>query len=455
VDAEEPNQWRPAARLPLLVLLLAATCAAYLNALGAAFQFDDFNVIVDNPRVHTWQAWLDDLGQGIRPLLKLSYTLNWVSGWGVAWFHLANLAIHLCNVLLVFALTRRFVRLQPRLPQQQAAIPLFVALLFALHPIHTEAVTYVSGRSIALMTLFYLAGLLAYASGREGGSKVLVFFLVPLCFVAALGVKETAVTFPLALLAWSVASGEPFKAAHKRQWPAWAVLLLAALFFLWDGSYLSQMERSAALNSLQGNLAMQSEAFAYLMKQWAFPLWLNIDPDLKAAQGVAGHVPQLLLLAAAFVLMLLTTRRRPWIGFGLAWALIQLVPLYLFLPRLDVANERQMYLVSWPLALAVTAELAVWLKPRMFALAGAALAILLASLTIARNQVYQSEISLWEDTVAKSPGKARAHNNLGYAYMQAGRKNEAEREFRAALGIDPEYYKARNNLEKLGSTGRR
>ncbi|MBI4937893.1 MAG: hypothetical protein HY846_06700 [Nitrosomonadales bacterium] len=447
MDAEEPNRRRSAAGLPLLVLLLAATCATYLNALWAGFQFDDFKVIVDNPVVHTWQAWLDDMGQGIRPLLKLSYTLNWVSGWGVAGFHLTNIAVHLCNVLLVFALTRRFVRLHPRLPQQQAAIPLFVALLFALHPIHTEAVTYVSGRSIALMTLFYLAGLLAYVSGREGGSKALGFLLTPLCFVAALGVKETAVTFPLALLVWSMACGEPLRAALRRQWPAWAVLLLAAAYFLGSGSYVQHMERSAALNSLQGNLATQSEAFAYLLKQWAFPLWLNMDPDLKVAHGLAGHIPQLFLLAAVFVMMLLAMRRRPWIGFGMAWVLIQLVPLYLFLPRLDVANERQMYLVSWPLALAVTAELAIWLKPKVFTFAVAALALAFAGLTAMRNQAYQDEVALWEDTVVKSPGKARVHNNLGYAYMQAGRRNEAEREFRVALGIDPEYYKARNNLD--------
>lgn len=441
-----PERHHAAGRPLFPALLAVATCAAYFNALWADFQFDDYNVIVNNPRVHTWQAWLDDLGQGIRPILKLSYTLNWISGWGVAGFHLANLAIHLCNVFLVHALTRRFVRAHPQLPQQQSGVPFFAALLFALHPIHTEAVTYICGRSIALMTLFYLAGLLVYVSGRETGGKARLFILTPLCFVAALGVKETAVTFPLALLAWSMAVGEPAKTALKHQWPTWAVLVLAGAFFLWDGSYLAQMERSAALNSLRGNLATQAEASAYLLKQWIFPLWLNIDPDLKVAQGFTGYLPQLFLLAGAVVLTVPALRRRPWVGFGLAWALLQLVPLYVFLPRLDVANERQMYLVSWPLVLALTAEMAIRLKPGTSALAMTALAIVLAGLTVTRNQTYQNEISLWEDTVAKSPNKARAHNNLGYAYMQAGRKSEAIREFGVALKLDPKYYKARNNL---------
>ena len=227
------------------------------------------------------------------------------------------------------------------------------------------------------------------------------------------------------------------------------MLVLGGIFFLWSDSYLSQMERSAGLNSLQGNMATQASAFAYLLKQWMLPLWLNIDPDLQVVHGFAGQLPQLFFLAGVFVLMLFTFRRRSWIGFGLAWALIQLVPLYVFLPRLDVANDRQMYLVSWPLALAFTAEMAIWLKPRTFALAGAALALVLGSLTVMRNQVYQNEISLWEDTVTQSPNKARVHNNLGYAYKLAGRKNEAIREFRIALKLDPDYYKARNNLAGL------
>lgn len=435
-------------RLSGYVLLLVAVCAAYFNSLWTDFQFDDYKTIVDNPRVHSWQSWRDGLGLGIRPLLKLGYTLNWTSGMGVAGFHFTNMAIHLGNVFLVLMLTRHFVRSHPRLPE---GVPFFTALLFALHPIHTEAVTYICGRSIALMTLFYLAGLLAYASGRMHHNRPLLFAVTPLCFIAALGVKETAVTFPLALLAWQLASGDTFKAAFRYQWPNWAVLVLGVLFFLWSDSYFLQMERSAGLNSLRGNVATQSIAFAYLLRQWIFPLWLNIDPDLRVAHGFAGQMPQLFFLAVVLVLMPVTFRCRPWIGFALAWTFIQLVPLYVFLPRLDVANDRQMYLVSWPLALAFTAEMAIWMNQKTFALAGAALALVSGSLTVMRNHVYQNEISLWENTVIQSPDKARVHNNLGYAYKLDGRKDEARKEFEIALKMDPDYYKARNNL--LGLDG--
>lgn len=438
------------ARLAAWAILALAVLACYANALFGEFQFDDYNVIVFNQGVHSWQAWLNGLGSGIRPLLKFSYTLNWIAGLGVAGFHLVNIAIHLCNVGLVFMLTRHFLNTNPRLSEHSLAVSFLTALLFAVHPIHTEAVTYICGRSIALMTLFYLAGLLAYASGRTRQSTMLVYIVTPLCFIAALGVKETAVTFPLALLAWHLANGGAMKEALKQQWPNWVLLIAGSLFFLLNHSYLTQMERSADLNSLQGNVATQAAAFLYLMRQWIFPLWLNIDPDLKVMQDLDGRLPQLLFLAGAALLMVATFRRRPWIGFALAWALIQLLPLYVFLPRLDVANDRQMYLVSWPLAMALMTELAIWTNRKSLLLAGAVLAVVLGGMTVLRNQDYQNEIALWESTAARSPGKPRVHNNLGFAYEQAGRRVEARREYTLALSLNPAYRKARDNLERMG-----
>ena len=435
-------------RLFSALLLLLAICVAYANALWGVFQFDDYNVIVSNLRVHSWAAWWADTGHGIRPLLKLTYTLDWTLGLGETGFHLTNVFIHLCNVYLVWALSRYFVAQHEQL-QTQAALPWLVALLFAVHPIHSEAITYICGRSSALMTLFYLAGLLAYVAGREQGNRWLVHVATPLCMLLALAVKETAVTFPLALLLWELYSGGTVKSALRQQWTSWAVLLAAAIFFLLHGAYQSQMETSAGLNSLQGNLATQVLAFSYLLRLWLLPLWLNIDPDLRVAHDFSGLWLPLMLLAAAFALMLLTLRRRPWLSFALAWAMLQLLPLYLFLPRIDVANERQMYLLSWPLALALLAEMSLWLKHRMFVTTVTLLLLALASLTVMRNQDYRSEVALWQATVTLSPDKARAHNNLGYAYMLAGRAGEARAEFVTALQLDPEYYQARFNLLRL------
>jgi tetratricopeptide (TPR) repeat protein len=425
-------------------------CAAYVNALFGSFQFDDYKVIVDYPGVHSWQAWLDGVGHGIRPLLKLSYTLNWVTGLGAVGFHLVNGLIHLGSAWLVYRLAEEFLRCQHLHPSLEY-VPLLTALLFAVHPIQTESVTYICGRSSSLMALFYLAGLLAYARGRSLDRKTQLYALTPALFVLALAVKETAVTFPAVLLLWELFCGGRFKASFRRQWPTWAVLFGAALFFLLHGSYLEEMQTSAELGKLPGNVAKQLLAFAYLMRQWALPLWLNIDPDLPLVHDFSDAAGSLAFSLGAGALVLACWRRRPWISFALLWAGLHLMALYLFLPRVDVANERQMYLASWPLFLALSIEMALWLRPLTFRLAATALLLALAGLTVARNQVYANEITLWEDTAAKSPHKARVHNNLGYAYLLAERREEARREFATALQLDPQQIQSRFNLERLNA----
>ncbi|HEY6095992.1 MAG TPA: tetratricopeptide repeat protein [Gallionellaceae bacterium] len=431
----------------MLIALLAAVLV-YAGAFLGEFQFDDYNVIVDNPHVHSWAAWQADLGHGIRPLLKLSYTADWTAGLGAFSFHLTNVVIHLVNIWLVWALARRFVAEQPQLQTQQR-LPLLVALLFAVHPVHSEAITYISGRSSALMATFYLAAVLAYAEGRARQRRWLLHGAVPLAMLLALAVKETAVTLPLALLLWEVYGGGTLKSAARRQWSSWLLLLAVALFFLGHPAYQSEMATSADLNSLAGNLATQAVAFGYLMRQWVLPLWLNIDPDLQVLHGVSEAWLPVLFILLCVVLALVRRHRRPWLGFALAWALLHLLSLYLLLPRVDVANERQLYLAGWPLALGLLAELSLWLQPRALALLAGGLLIVLGGLTALRNADYRSEIALWQATVRLSPGKARVHNNLGYAYMQAGRRAAAADEFTAALQLDPQYHRARFNLQRL------
>jgi protein O-mannosyl-transferase len=437
-------------RTPLfaVALMLLAVLVAYANALWGVFQFDDYNVIVNNSRVHSWHAWWLDLRHGIRPLLKFTYTLDWNLGLGAPGFHLANVLIHLANTLLVWRLSRHFVAQHPAL-QVQPAIPLFTALLFAVHPAHTEAVTYLCGRSSALMTLFYLAGLLFYIVGKAWRKRWHLHVLTPLCMLLALGVKETAVTFPFALLLWELYNGGSLKSALRQQWTSWLLLLVSAIYFLLHTAYVHMVENSAGLNSLGGNVATQAMAFVYLLRQWLFPVWLNIDPDLRLANDFSGVMPQMVALLLVIMVMLFTFRRRPWLSFALAWTVLQLFPLYIFLPRMDVANDRQLYLVSWPLALATVAEMSIWIAPGKFKWGAGLLIAALMSLTILRNQDYRSEVALWEATVQLSPDKARVQNNLGYAYMLAGRDEQARAAYTTALHLDSSYYQARYNLLRL------
>ena len=125
------------------------------------------------------------------------------------------------------------------------------------------------------------------------------------------------------------------------------------------------------------------------------------------------------------------------------------------LPRLDVANDRQLYLASigvfYAVGIGVQQAMRRAHRPRLAgALAGLAL-LGLGIATVQRNEIYGSAVAFWEDAAMKSPRKPRVANNLGYAYQQAGRYAEAKLAYRQAIGLDPAYWKARINLDALES----
>lgn len=431
-------------------LILAAVFLAYANTLPAVFQFDDYNVIVNNPAVHSWQGWLGSLGN-MRPLLKLSYTVNWLLDAAPLGFHLFNVVVHALNALLVYALAQTAAR--GALPNENARhAALIAALLFALHPVQTEAVTYISGRSTSLMTSFYLAALLAYVHGRTRQNLHWQYLFSPLLFILAALTKEAAVTLPLILLLWDACFARErlsIKRAWLDQWPHWLILLLGLSVVAAHGGYRALPQIDLNLSTL----LTQVHGIGYLLSRWFVLGGLNIDPDLRMQTVWTPLLAmQFTLLPSLIVLGLLSLRRRPWLAFGVFWLLLHLLPGNSLVVRWDIANERQLYLAGVGPFLA----LAIALQKSRFALpatpAKSALALLcltLAAFTVLRNADYASEISLWQDTVSKSPSKARPYNNLGYAYQLNGDYAEARACYLRALELKPNFFLARMNLHQV------
>lgn len=438
------------------LLPAGAAVLVFLNSFSGAFQYDDYNVIVDNPVVHSWSALLPDLPRGIRPMLKFTYTLSWTSGLGLPGFHLVNVALHAGNAALLFLLASRILG-----PAASPFSSLFPALLFAVHPVQTEAVTYISGRSVSLTALFSLSSVLAYLRGRDRGNRFLLYAVSPILYLLAVASKEVAFILPVALvLCEAVRPGaEGWKGAIRAQAVHWALLLSLSVFLLAHPGYGTLLESCFDIRGAGSNMLSQVHGIAYLLSRLVSPHALNVDPDLPAFSGWdPGLILEVLLLSSLLAAGCLGIRRRSAAGFGILWFFLHLVPTNSFIPRLDVANERQLYLASWGLFLAAAAAVDPlrerWGKRRVTA-AAVLLAAVLGGFTAARNDVYRSEISLWEDTVRKSPRKARAWNNLGYAYQQKNRFREAEASYLRALAIDPGYRLARGNLERCRWKSRR
>lgn len=412
------------------LLLAAAAFAAYLPSFGGAFQFDDYNVIVHYPTVHAWDALFERAGGGVRALLKATYTLNWTLGGGSPFgFHMVNVALHALNAVLLFLIGKRLF-------PQHAGAALAAALLFALHPAQTEAVTYISGRSTSLMAALYLASLLLYLRGS---------WLSVVPFVLALGVKETAVTLPAALVLVELARAE--RAPWRLQLPHWIVLGAGALVVLLVPRYFELVAYGFSQRGPLENLLAQVGGISYLLARLVTLRGYNIDPGLPASvQWDALFVLQALCIFSLLTAGLLMLRRRPWLGFGILWFFLQLAPTNSIVPRLDVANDRQLYLAGWGLFLAASIEVSLILERRYALALGAGAALLFAVSSVSRQLDYRDEVTLWEASVRENPANARARNNLGYAYYLAGRKAEARREIEAAARIDPAYQKARANL---------
>jgi len=433
------------------VLLLAGTVGVfYFNSFRGAFQFDDYNVIVENVGVHSWGAFLAGLPKGIRSLLKFTYTLNWTSGLGRFGFHLVNVGLHAANAVLLFLLASRIGA--PSVSRFAALLP---ALLFAVHPVQTEAVTYISGRSVSLMALFYLGSLLVYLRGRERERRFLLYVASPILFLLAAAAKEVALTLPFALVLCEASRRERtgWKEALRAQAVHWGLLLSLVVFFLAHAGYGRLLEACFDIRGIAANLYTQVHGIAYLLSRLVLPHALNIDPDLAVFSGWSPVLlPDALVLAALLAAGILGLRKRSLAGFGILWFFLHLVPTNSFIPRLDVANERQLYLASWGLFLALSTAadlLRERCEGRRVTAVAAVLVVALGGFTVFRNEVYRSEVALWEDTARKSPGKARVWNNLGYAYDQAGRSADAEASYLRALRIDPGYPLARGNLKGL------
>jgi uncharacterized membrane protein YfbV (UPF0208 family) len=474
--AEHYGKLAPAKRPPDVLLLAFAVLLVYGNSFSGSFQFDDYAVIVDNPAVASFGAWWQSM-PGIRPLLKLSYALNWQLGvqlgWqpGDAWmlggFHAFNVAVHCGNTLLLYALAQRLLAggrpVQCKDSARNGARngALLAALLFALHPVNTEAISLISGRSMALMSLFYLASLVLYLERRIALSLI--------AWALAMAVRETALTLPLALLLVerqrAVTNGDALSVPWRALRPYAFLGVVALVVMAAMPRYRHLADVSLGARPMAENLISQSGAVLYLLRQWLWPLALNADPLLPLFEGWTWR--WLLSVGACLGFLLWAARlcwrgplqgqtsAGPWFAFALLWFAAHLAPTNSLLPRLDLANERHVYLAAMGGCVLFGWGGAQLLQrwSLVSALLLGSLLMTLALLTHQRNQIYRDEANFWRDVTKKSPTNERAWNNLGYALTLGGQPVGAFDAYARALDLQPDDFRARLNQRALCRQG--
>jgi tetratricopeptide (TPR) repeat protein len=433
-------------------LVAAVAAVPFAAAVAAPFVFDDETEVVGSvsPLATFWTR-LPHLG---RPLLKITYALGaWLFGASPAGFRAVNVVLHAASAVLVFVLARRVLGRGARGERAAAA----AAGLWALHPLAADTVTYVSGRSMGLSTVLVL-GALALVAGVEVPSRVRWGSAALLAFLAPLA-KETALVLPFLLLWWEAALGPldlPWRARLRRLAPVLAGAAAAACVLALLPRHRALVAFSLAVRSpleaLRGNI----QAVPAMLGLWAFPARLSVDPAAPLEWGwTEGPTLLRLALLAALALAAVGARRRaPALAFASGWMLLALAPSNSFVWRLDPVGVRPLYLASvgpaiFAGALVSRAEGISRRNGRLALAAAAALACALGAGLVLRNARYLSPVALWEDAVIKAPHNARAKNNLGFAYLAAGRLEDARRLLEAARDEDPAMTEAECGLAAL------
>jgi Flp pilus assembly protein TadD len=437
----------------LWLIVVAVGAIAYVNSFSGVFLLDDNDHIVEDQ---------DFLGiAGRRPVvnltLALSYGLSGLEPWG---YHLVNLAIHLLAGVTLFAVVRRTLELdsfetswKPRAPW----IALTVALIWVVHPLQTQSVTYVIQRAEALMALFYLLTIYCVLRGAGSGRAALWYGAAVLAAGLGMGSKAVMVTAPAVVLLYdrvflSASIGELL----RRRWGLYAALCGSWLMLAICGVIQGVFSTSAKIATV-GFGVKDLTPGEYLMSQpgvilnylWlsVFPKSLCLDYGWPVAESAVAIVVPLLIIGALLAGTGWALRFRPWLGFLGAAFFIVLAPTSSIVPIKDLAFEHRMYL---PLAAVVIAAvaLACRLVPARGARVALAVAVILALgiRTIDRNHDYRSPYAMWSTVVAVRPENPRAHTELANALDDRGQTDQAIQHYRAAIRLQPTAYLAHNNL---------
>ncbi len=502
MPAVQASPWRVAA---LAAVIVVAGACAYTTSFAGGFVFDDFPAIVDNQALRTvWPPWramvvAPDLTLSGRPVASLSFAINHALAdagtrdrsarrrdrratdyelptTDLFGYHFLNLAIHLAAALALFGVVRRTllgdrVRLLAGSPATGLAFA--TSLVWVVHPLQTESVTYLVQRVESLMGLFVLLAL--YCAIRAAGARRSRLWTAGAIASCALGIatKEVAATAPVLIGLWdwvflarSTTDGGNAMAVWRRRWPLYAGLGATWLLlpFIVPGARPHSVGFGLEGWTAWTYLLTESGVLLHYLRLALWPSPLVLDPYWPMVHSFASVAWPATALLGLLILTAIGAWRRHPLGFAGAWCFVILAPTSSVVPIVtEVAAEHRMYL---PLAaIAAAAVTSVFLAGRFLlarlpldrpgrqragrasaVLALSAVAMVLGLGTRARNLDYASDERIWRDTIGKQPDNPRARTALGADLLAARRYGDAEVELQTALRLDPRNPVALSNL---------
>lgn len=469
-----------------ILLLVVAGGIVYGNNLHGEFNFDDFDTVVDNPTIRSLPSFWSSLWAGPdspntplsgRPIVGLTFALNFLlGGLDVVGYHLVNNLCHILAGLAFFGLVRQTL-LSPRFAEPFGRMAngwaLSVAILWLVHPLHTEAVDYLTQRTEIMMGFFALLTLFAAVVGFQAADRPGPWYaLAVIACLLGMGCKEVMVSVPVLVLLIDrlVVGGGWGEVLRRRRWfylalaATWGVLLVFQLNSSRASTLRFDLPDLGPLDYLRTQLGV---VVHYLrLAFWPWPLVLDSQD-----WPIAYHFSADLILPAVILGGLLAATgyglwRSRWWSVPGALFFLTLAPTSSLLPvYTEIVAERRMYLPLAAVLVVVVFGVASWAgrwvvtsRARLGLAWGAVgvLTVLFGVLTWQRNLDYRTSVGLWQDSVAKRPGNSRAYNNLGEALVREGRMAEAVPPFREAARLqtsDGEHHSYSNLGATLASLG--
>lgn len=463
-----------------ILIIIAATSIVYSGALKSGFIWDDRAFILENPSIRTISpasiiAFFTDratvssrelLSKDVwRPLVTLSFAIDHRL-WGLdpRFYHIENIKLHIVSAILVYLVVLSLVG--------NGIAALAAALIFAVHPVQVEAVTYISGRSNVLFLPFFLAAVIFHIQNRRTeASRGIYYNLCLASFFLSLMSKEMAIALPFVLITYDIYF---YRRPGIRPYARYYIpFILVAVFYIL--ARLSVLGVVAQRHTWWGGglithlFTVVSSLFTYL-RLLISPVNLRLEYMFSAPSMMRT---QILLITAgleAILLIIQLFRKDRIASFWFLWFFVTLIPVSNIVPFKAVLAERFLYLPS--IGFAALAGLIVSrfferfrsqrLLVGIFAGAFAAIIVFYGMMTIARNMEWHDEISLYSVEVHRSPENPRFHYNLGFAYVEEAKRTSqkdlakdyyarAIQEFKRALDINPCFQQAYINLGSVYS----
>ncbi len=469
-------------QITAFILIAAASWIVYGNSLGNEFVFDDLDQVVNKYSIQSFKNIPDILGltgdkPDYRPIRTISYCIDYFfSGLNPAGYHVFNIFYHIVASMILYLIAGHLLK--------NHKIALITAILFAVHPVHTDAVTYISGRRDVLSTLFYLAGFYWFLLFRSSPRKKYLLLTVA-AYLLGLFTKEMAVTLPVLLVAYDVCyePGEQTNISRgisirriisisriiniiKKYKYQYLLLFLAGGLYTWfvlqnySMTVLTAEKRvlqSAYKGTRYSNLLTAARIVCFYIKILFFPLTLNADYSYNAFPLSQSFfeiktIFSFVLLAAIILLTVRFRRKTPAV-FAALWFFITILPVSRIIPHHEMVAEHYLYLPSAGFCL-----LLAWLAAQTWRFPKARIAgylvlaiiiILFSARTVVRNRDWKDPLTLWGKTVEIAPDCARAHNNYGAFLHKKGLNEKAVIHLNRALEIAPTYFLPHHNLALL------